>query len=230
MQNQSSLSLTARFINFSMRSITDAICDVDARELIKIPYHGPLIVFVNHINFLEVPVVASRLEGRNVSVLAKEETWNNPALAFLFNSWNGIPIKRGAFDREAILLSLKAIEKGNILIVAPEGTRSKDGKLRRGLPGIVLLALKAKVPLLPLVYYGGENFWDNISHFQRTKFTIKVGRKFVLQECPNNPDKLVRQQLTDEIMAELARLLPPSNRGYYKNIGEEPSANLKFID
>jgi 1-acyl-sn-glycerol-3-phosphate acyltransferase len=230
MQTQNSLKLSTRILNFSLRNITEVICDVDAKDLSKIPEQGPLIVFVNHINFLEVPVVASRLENRQISVIAKEETWKNPALAFLFDSWNGIPIKRGALDREAIQRSLEAIEKGNILVVAPEGTRSKDGKLKQGMPGIVLLALKAHVPLLPLVYYGGEKFWDNISRFQRTKFTIKVGKKFILKEYPRNPDKLTRQLLTDEFMAELAKLLPHSYRGYYKHISIEPSPYFDYLD
>ncbi len=119
---------------------------------------------------------------------------------------------------------------GKILIVAPEGTRSKDGKLRKGLPGIVLLALKTQAPLLPLAYYGGEKFWDKFSRLQKTEFHINLGRKFLLNEYPETPDKHIRQQMTDEIMFELAKILPPEYRGYYSDLPKENALHLSYLD
>ncbi len=230
MLNQNSIPISTRLLNFSFRVIVNTICEIDDVEFEKVPQNGPLILFVNHINFLEVPVIASRIQNRPISVLAKEETWKNPALAFLFDSWNGIPIKRGVYDREAIQLSMNAISQGKILIVAPEGTRSKDGKLHQGMPGIVLLALKTKAPLLPLVYYGGEKIKNNLSRLKKTDFKITVGRKFVLNEYPETPDRNLRQQITDEIMQELAKLLPAGYRGHYSNIPDSPPLHLKYIE
>lgn len=230
MLNQNSIPFSTRLLNFSFRVIVDTICDIDDTDFNKVPMQGPLILFVNHINFLEVPIIASRMKNRPISVLAKEETWKNPALAFLFDSWNGIPIKRGVYDREAIQRSMEAVSKGKILVVAPEGTRSKDGKLHQGMPGIVLLALKTKAPLLPLVYYGGEKIKSNLSRLKKTDFKIAVGDKFILSDYPETPDRTVRQQITDEIMLELAKLMPMGYRGHYSEIPDSPPQYIKYLE
>jgi len=95
---------------------------------------------------------------RPLTGFAKAETWDNPAMAMLFDLWQAIPIRRGEVDLEAIRQALSVLQSGGILAVAPEGTRSGHGRLGRGNPGVVLLAQMSGAPLLPLVYYGGESF------------------------------------------------------------------------
>ena len=59
-------------------------------------------------------------------------------------------------------------------MIAPEGTRSGNGRLQRGLPGAVLLAMRSGAPLLPMAYYGGEKFRDNLRNLRRTDFHIQI--------------------------------------------------------
>jgi 1-acyl-sn-glycerol-3-phosphate acyltransferase len=202
-------------ITSAIRVIFKSICRIDSEELTRVPTKGPLILIFNHINFLEVPVIYSLLYPRPIIGIAKQETWKNPLLGPLFNLWEMIPIKRGEVDLEAMQKSLKMLEDGKIVGISPEGTRSKNGQLLRGLPGVLLLALKSRAPILPVAHYGGEVFWDNFKRFKRTPFHIRVGEPFRLVNLPTPTPKDERELVMTEMMNRLAELLPPAYHGVY---------------
>lgn len=217
-------------VNSSIKALTQLICRVDDAELARVPLRGPLILVANHINFLEVPLLLTHLQPRPLTGFAKAETWDNPLMAMLFNLWGAIPLRRGEADVEALRRGLKALEDGYILAVAPEGTRSGDGRLQRGHTGVVLLALRSGAPLLPVAYYGGERFRHNLRRFKRTDFHIVVGQPFHLRGPEGRITREVRQRMADEIMYQLAALLPPAYRGYYANLGLATETHLRFAD
>jgi 1-acyl-sn-glycerol-3-phosphate acyltransferase len=159
---------------------------------------------------------------------AKIETWDNPILRRLFNLWEAIPITRGAFDKKAFRLGLEALKQGRIVGIAPEGTRSGHGCLQRGNAGVVLLALLSRAPLLPVVYWGGERFWENIHRLRRTDVHIAVGHPFTLDTRGRKMTREIRQEITDEIMFQLAALLPPVYRGEYRNLAQATERYLVF--
>jgi len=223
------MTLTFRAVNATMKSLTHVLCRIDDSQLSLVPGHGPLILVANHINFLEVPVVFTHLQPRPVTGFVKSETWDNRAMALLFNVWGGIPLKRGEADMAAYHLALEALAAGKIVAVAPEGTRSGDGHLQQGNPGIVTLALRSGAPVLPLVYYGSEKFRSNIIRLRRTDFQIRVGRPFYLHTGGVKITRHVRQAITDEIMYQLAALLPDSYRGVYANLDAATQNHLRFL-
>jgi 1-acyl-sn-glycerol-3-phosphate acyltransferase len=190
---------------------------------------GPLIIVTNHINFLEVPLIYTHLIPRPVTGFVKAESWDNLALAYLFNLWEGIPLRRGASDVNAFQQALQALRAGKIMAITPEGTRSGDGRLKRGQPGIVILAQHSQAPILPIAYYGGEKIWNNLRRLQRTDFRISVGQPFTLKPCGGRITHLERQKITDEIMFQIAALLPPSYRGYYADQSLASCYYLEFI-
>jgi 1-acyl-sn-glycerol-3-phosphate acyltransferase len=201
---------------------------VDDEQLARVPDQGPLIVVANHINFLEVPLLYTHLLPRPVTGFAKVENWDNPAMGALFDLWGAIPLNRGEADTAAIRHALTALEAGHILAVAPEGTRSGDGQLQRGHPGVVFLALRSGVPLQPVVYYGGEHFWPNLSRLRRTDFYFVVGQPFHLDAGETKVTSQVRQQMADEIMYQIAALLPPPYRGIYADLTAATETYLRF--
>jgi 1-acyl-sn-glycerol-3-phosphate acyltransferase len=222
------VGLTYQVVTSTIKRLTRILCRVNDAQLARVPDRGPLIMVINHINFLEAPVMYTHLQPRPVTALAKVETWDNPALRPLANLWGAIPLRRGEADTAAIRRALAALEAGYIMIVAPEGTRSGDGRLQRGHPGIVLLALRSGAPLLPVAYYGGELFWRNVSGLRRTDFDIVVGQPFYLDARGGKVTRRVRQQMADEIMHQLAALLPPAYRGVYADLAAATEMYLRF--
>jgi 1-acyl-sn-glycerol-3-phosphate acyltransferase len=216
------------FVNTTLKRVTRMLCRVDDGQLARIPAAGPLILVSNHINFIEVPLVYTHLLPRPVTGFAKAETWDNPAMAYLFNLWKAIPLRRGEADLAGLRLGLRALEAGQILAVAPEGTRSGDGRLKRGYPGIVMLALLSGAPVLPLAYYGSERFRSNLSRLRRTDFHILVGEQFTLLPQTARVSAQIRQKIADEIMYQLAALLPPAYRGEYADLSQASRDYLVF--
>lgn len=216
------------FVNFTIRCLTGVVCRVHGEEFAKVPAKGPLIIAANHVNFLEVPVVYTRLRPRPVTGFAKAETWDNPLLRPLFDLWGAIPLARGQADMGAIRAAISALEDNRIVAVAPEGTRSSDGQLGKGKPGIVTLALKSGAPVLPLVYYGHEAYLENFHRLRRTDFFVRVGRPFRLVKGGGKLNGEMRQLMVDEIMFQLARLLPPQYRGCYQDVEQATTDHIAF--
>jgi len=137
-------------------------------------------------------------------------------------------LERGEADVRAFRAGLAALQDGAILAVAPEGTRSGHGRLQTGRPGVVLLALHSGAPILPLVYYGAERFHDNIRRLRRTDFRIVVGQPFYLDARGAKVTQEVRRAMTDEMMYQIAALLPPDYRGVYADLEAATEHYLRF--
>ena len=215
-------------VNFAIKKLIRVFCEIDEKELEKVPDYGPLIIVSNHINFIEVPLLYTHLLPRLVTGFAKAEGWKNPFLRYLANLWGAIPLRRGEADVAAIRSALSALENNKIVGLAPEGTRSGDGKLQRGHQGVVTLALQSGVQLLPLVFYGNENYLNDIKRLRRIKFNIVIGNRFILYNPDGKINHLKRQNMTDEIMYQLAALLPPYYRGFYSDIQNATENFLVF--
>jgi 1-acyl-sn-glycerol-3-phosphate acyltransferase len=221
-----------RFQKWLALTITEALikltCRVDAAQLSRVPMHGPLIIIANHINFLEVPVMYVYMQPRPVLGFAKAENWKNAFLGWLLDITEAIPLERGEADMTAIRAGLAMLEEGRIFAIAPEGTRSYHGRLQKGRPGTVMLALHSGAPILPLVYYGGERFKENIRRLRRTDFHIAVGQLFHIDTNGVKVTRQIRQQITDEMMYQLAALLPPEYRGIYADLDAATTNYLRF--
>ena len=202
------------------------LCRMDAPEMHKVPARGPLIAISNHTGQLEVPVMFAWLHPRPVTGWAKIETWDHPFFNWLFNLWGAVPVRRGEADTSALRAALKKIEQGYIFGVAPEGTRNKTGRLLRARPGAAMLALHSKVPIIPIAHWGGEKFLPNLKHLRRTDFHIRVGRPFTIETSGERIGKEERQQIVDEMMYQLAALMPDEYRGEYSDMSK---ARIKFL-
>lgn len=218
----------SRAANSLIRCLVRIACRVDDRELARVPRQGPLLLLGNHINLLDAPVLLSHLLPRPLVVFAKVETWNNPLFALLFNMWEAIPLRRGEADLAALRSGLAVLEAGRILSIFPEGTRSRDGRLRPAHPGVVMLALHSGAPILPAAHYGVEQVKGNLMRLRRTDVHVVVGQPFYLDAGGATVTRSVRQQMADEIMYQIAALLPPEYRGHYANLAAATETYLRF--
>jgi len=221
------MTFRQQLTNSALHGLTSLMCRVDAAQLERMPEQGPLILVANHVNFLEIPVLYTRLGTRPVVAFTKAETWDSLLIRCLFDLSRAIPVRRGEADTTAFRRAAKVLEIGHILAVAPEGTRSGDGCLQRGHPGVVMLALRTRAPLLPMAYYGGERLRHNLPRLKRTDFRVVVGQPFYLH-AEGKVTRETRQQIADEIMYQLAALLPPAYRGHYSNLSAATEQYLRF--
>lgn len=218
------------FVTYAVKLATSIMCRIDAPDLQKFPKKGPYIAYSNHTGQIEVPLLYSHLQPRPTTGLAKVETWDGWFLRWVFNLWGAIPIRRGEADMNAMRMSLQVLQNDEILVIAPEGTRNKTGKLLKAQPGVITLALRTGAPLLPMAHWGGETFLSNLKRLKRTDFHIRVGEPFKLDPGNVRVTKEVRQQMVDEMMYRLAALLPESYRGAYadlENATDTYLSNLK---
>lgn len=218
----------ACIVNFILRLLTGIACKMDVAEINKVPMQGPLILIGNHINFLEAPVLMSRVYPRRVTGFSKMETWHNPFKAILFNLWGGISIRRGEADLDAFRNAEKALAEGMIFAISPEGTRSGHGKLQVGHPGTVLLAVRSGAPIMPMGIFGSEYFWQNIKKLKRTDFHLRVGNPFKIDTHGKALSREVREQIVREMMYQMAVLLPPQNRGIYSDLENATEEYIHF--
>lgn len=206
-----------------------AMCRIHKENWESIPREGPLITITNHVSMLEAPMMYTQLQPRpKLTALAKVESWDNWFLKMVFNLWEIVPVRRGEADREALRQSLEMIKAGYIFGMSPEGTRSKSGTLLRAHSGVAVLALKTGAPLMPIAHWGGEAFGKNIKRLRRTDFNIRVGKPFWLDAGDERVTQEIRQQMADEMMYQLAKLLPEKYRGEYADLENATQKYLRF--
>lgn len=200
-------------INTTIRILLRLLARVRAPGLDRVPVRGPLIIAMNHINFLEVPLIYLLLKPRRAIGLTKAETWDKPMLRVLANLWEAIPIRRSSADTAAFRRASAELCRGSIVIVAPEGTRSGDGRLRRANAGVVTLAARTGAPVLPVAHHGGEAVWSSLRRGRRTIVTVRFGRPVLVP--PEAARRSERERYLSAIMGQIAAMLPPAYRGHY---------------
>lgn len=211
-------ALVARLIAhlFSKVTITGA--------LDRIPKSGPLIVAANHASAGDPVFVGAFLTkklGRRLNWLAKREIFDIPVLSWIARHGGVHAVERGTADVEAFRIASRILEAGHVLAIFPEGTRSPDGALQKGVDGVSLLALRTGAPILPVGVADSDRFWPKNRLLPRPRgdVTVRIGAPFRLHEALGVDEKALRklpkEQLTTAIMARIAALLPERQRGLY---------------
>lgn len=222
------MSLKRRIILAFLKNLTGLIYRVDDAQLARVPDRGPLILVVNHVHIMELPTLFTRLQPRPVTGLASAHRWDSSWSRWLLDTFGIIPLRRGEADIAAMRTAVQALEEGYMMIISPEGTRSGHGRLQETHPGAALVALHSGAPMLPIVHYGSENYKNNLPRLRRTDFHIVVGRPFYLDAGGVRVTRQVRRQMIDEVMYQLAALLPPAYRGVYSDLDAATEKYLSF--
>ena len=205
-----------RIINAILRPLVALFLPWDVQGLENLPAKGPVLVLMNHINFLDVIMPAFFLP-RDVVMLSKIENFRTWGLGFFVWAYGALSVRRGEADMQAMRRSLAVLKKGQVLCIAPEGTRSGDGRLQRGHDGAAFVAMQADVPVVPFVSYGHEKFLENLKRLRPTRLHIRVGEPFRFIRSKRRQREDLRAA-TEEAMFRLAALLPPEYRGVYSDI------------
>ena len=214
-----------RIASFVLGVVFRIVFRLDVTGVHNVPQHGPFIVMMNHIYFVD-PVLVATLAPRNIVIMSKIENYQNPLLALVLHLYGTFPVRRGELDMTAIRTSLLLLEEGKGLLMAPEGTRSKTRTLQEGRDGMAWLALRSNAPIVPVALSGQEYLGHNLRRLRRTPLRVVFGEPFRFRpvqalQHPFAALKTPRQQLrrmTQEAMYRLATLLPPDYRGVYSDL------------
>ncbi len=168
----------------------------------NMPAEGPVILAINHQSIWD-PLVAASSLPRKVSFMAKEELFSIPVLGKIFLKLGAFPVKRGQGDMNAIRQSLAILKDGRVLGLFPEGTRSKDGEIQKGLPGMVLLMEKSKATVVPIKMFGTRNLFTK----GWGKIAVVIGEPMTPQML-QAPEGVVnrREWIADRIMKAMLEL------------------------
>lgn len=194
----------------------------DVKGLENVPKTGACILVSNHMNIAEPPLISAHFP-RRIVWMAKKELFDTPVLGLMYVLSGQIPVKRFSADMKALRLARRALQRGHVLGLFPEGTRSRNARLGRAEPGSALIALRSGVPIVPCAVWGTEEFKIPRDFLRITRVSMRVGKPFML---PTNkrPTKEDIANGSDEIMSRIAELLPPSYRGEYAGEDTEPAA------
>ena len=223
------MELRERLVNSVIYWLFRLLCKLDVRGLARLPQAGPGVIITNHTSNLEGPLLYVLMRPRATIAMAKAELWGFFATRMLMEAWKAIPLHRGRLDRKAMERSWKTLDEGKFLCIAPEGKRSKNGKLLRALPGATYFASERQVPIYPLVNWGCLGIGKSLSHLRRPVVGLRVGHPFIVKKPEGGKwTGETRQEMADEMMYQLAALLPAELRGYYWDLSKMTTQYLDF--
>ena len=189
-----------------------------------VPDLPAVIVASNHLSVTDpalICVSVEQLVRRRVRYMAKAEAFEWPLLGPLMSTYGGFAVHRDRPDREAYRMAREVLRSGDWLGLAPEGTRSRTGTLGEPKPGVALLALRTGAPILPVGISGTERLWPVGGRFPRpgTTVAVRFGPLIRPREPGGSgsagPGHESVAAATEELMARIAELLPPSYRGRF---------------
>lgn len=128
----------------------------------NIPEGGGYVICSNHVSMFDPLIIAVTKKMPQCSFLAKEELFKAPVIRYLAKSIDIVPIKRGEGDLGAMRKTISLVNEGKTLIIFPEGTRSKDGKLGEGKDGVSFIAKKTDCTVIPCAINGKPRFLRKI--------------------------------------------------------------------
>jgi len=196
---------------------------IETEGLENIPRVGPCLLAVNHLSMADGPLIVPLLKRRAIPVVNGRLNQNRVLHWFLSDMGQAIYVTRNQINEESLEHALAVLRAGGMLILAPEGTRSKTGGLLRGKTGVAWLATQIDVPVVPLAAWGQEKWRERGKHWGRIPIHVRAGAPLRFPQGIPSPE--TRHRYTDRIMLEIAALLPPEYRGVYANQEEFSDAD-----
>jgi 1-acyl-sn-glycerol-3-phosphate acyltransferase len=184
----------------------------------NVPKTGRAILVSNHLNNAD-PCIIPGVFKRRIITMAKKEMFKWPVISLLFRFIGAFPVDRQGADLSALREAQSVVHDGILLLMFPEGTRSRDRQLHRGFPGTALVAYRTGAPVIPIAIWGSESIkwpWVFFRPFIGPHVHIRVGQPFYPPKAERFTTKAA-VEATDGIMRHIAELLPDEYRGEYRD-------------
>ncbi len=208
-----------KFTRFLIRILLRLLTRVEVCGIENIPTNENFIIAANHIGLVDAFLPFYIINNTNLVLLVGEKWEKMWIMRWLGRGLNFLFVDRFNPDLKAIREVIARMKHGEVLVITPEGTRSKVGTLIEGKPGVSYLAAKMGYPLVPVGISGtfDEVFFGQLKRLHRPHITVSIGPVFSLPPLPTegqDRDEALKTD-TDEIMCRIAALLPQEQRGVY---------------
>jgi 1-acyl-sn-glycerol-3-phosphate acyltransferase len=199
-----------------VRFVVNIIADVEVVGMEKVPA-GNVMLAANHLGRMDTAVLLYVLDREDIIMAVAEKYKNHPFFGAIGRTANAIWLNRFEADFSALREILARMQKGGLMVIAPEGTRSKTASLQEGKMGVAFLASKSGYPVLPVALTGTEDsgIMANIKRFRRSKIRAVAGDLFTVEIPKGKGREQAMREATDEIMCRIAAELPEKYRGFY---------------
>jgi len=213
--------------------IANKLLDTYISKYANIKTHGmekiadiksPIIFICNHLSNADGIVLNRLLKDNNVTFVAGIKLTDNKLTKLGFHVAKTINIKPNSADKEAISKIVNTLKQGNNIMIFPEGTRSRNGKMCEGKKGLLLMAKLSKATIVPIGIWGTEKLLpidekDMASEkFNYSDVNINIGEPVLIPKKNEDEDKSqYHDRAMYEIMCAIAMLLPDEYKGVYSN-------------
>jgi 1-acyl-sn-glycerol-3-phosphate acyltransferase len=199
-----------------VRFIMGIISDIEIIGAENMP-EGNVLGASNHLGRLDTAALLCVVDREDIIMAVAEKYKNHPLYGAIGRAVNGIWLNRFEADFAALREILQRMEKGGLMVIAPEGTRSKTEALQPGKMGVAFLASKSGYPVVPVALTGTEDrgVVANLKRFRKSKIKVVIGKPFMIEVPKGKGREEALRQATDEIMCRIAAMLPESYRGVY---------------
>ena len=193
--------------------IGSTIAKITVRGRWHLPKKGPLIVAANHFSYIDPPFFKYAIR-KPINFLGASD--QNIDWYFMWAPilYGFIPIDRTNLAPSTIKKAKKALKKGEILGIFPEGTSTSDS-LRKAKNGAVFLSTVEKAPIVPMAIYGAETAWDDLFRGVRPRVNINIGKPFGPFEIKGSRENKTKQitKIGEELICRIGALLPDERHG-----------------
>lgn len=207
-----------RTLRSIVRFVMKIIANVEVEGLQNIP-QGNILAASNHLGRLDTAALLCVVDREDIIMAVAEKYKNHFLFGAIGRAVDAIWLNRFEADFAALREILVRMKKGGLMVIAPEGTRSKTASLQEGKMGVAFLASKSGYPVVPVALTGTEDtsILANLKRFRKSKITVKVGKPLTIQIPVGKGREEAMRAATNEIMCQIAAMLPESYRGVYKD-------------
>ena len=188
----------------------------------RVPLTGPVILASNHASYIDPPLVGAGLH-RGINYLAREDLFRFPIIGWVLHNWDVVPVDRDGGGAKGLKAILDRLLGGGAIILFPEGTRSRNGKLQPARSGIGLTVIKSTAPVVPVRVFGTcEAFGRHMRFPKPRSVAVKYGQPMYFEElraeartCSRPRLKEIYQTVADDLMAAVSKLEPHRDKSEF---------------
>lgn len=203
--------------------------DVQVTGTENIPDSGPAIIMMNHISAIDPVLCMGAITNRFVIPMTKIENAQNWFFGLFVWWWGAYTVNRSEVDRKALVNSIELIKSGQMILIAPEGTRHPEG-LAEAKDGLAFIATKANAVIIPTGISGAVGWDSKLKRAQRPHINVNFGKPFRFKTGDGRVPREALNVMSQEAMYQLALAVKDeTRRGFYSDVSKATTEHLEFV-